>query len=310
MKIKSYKELQHIDESSKWLIYKVWTDKAIGILVAPPKSNKSWFSLEMGIALATCTPFLNHYNVRKEKRVLIYNGEDIESTTRDRIEKTLKARKIDEIPNLGILSSNNRLRIDTREGIESLKKAIIEFKADLLILDPFVRLHSISENDSKAVSEILGLLRQIRDELNCGILLVHHASKDTNNKRAGERIRGSSEFFAWGEIIIALRKDQANQLFMDIEHRAAESLTNIQLNLKVTDGSISLEVHTEKSEEYIQTQDLNKEILNQITSRFVPIKIEQIFSNVNADPNAIRGKIFHLIKNQEIEFTKKGYLRR
>jgi len=52
--------------------------------------------------------------------------------------------------------------------------------------------------------------------------------------RAGEALRGSSEFHAWGDSNLYLRR-HGDQLALSVEHRAAAAITAVSLQL-ATDG--------------------------------------------------------------------------
>jgi len=74
----------------------------------------------------------------------------------------------------------------------------------LLVLDPFVRLHRIDENLSGEVAPLLAYLRELQRRFH--VAVVHHARKGGAKLRAGQALRGSSEFHAWGDSNLYLRR--------------------------------------------------------------------------------------------------------
>ena len=64
-------------------------------------------------------------------------------------------------------------------------------------IDPFVRLHRIDENVSGDVAPLLAFLRELQRRHAIAVALVHHAKKGAGAIRAGQALRGSSEFHAW-----------------------------------------------------------------------------------------------------------------
>src|SRR5262249_196117 len=58
----------------------------------------------------------------------------------------------------------------------------------------------------------------------------HHARKGAARAGAGQALRGSSEFHAWGDSTLYLRR-VGEQLTLTVEHRAAASITGITLAL-------------------------------------------------------------------------------
>jgi hypothetical protein len=74
-----------------------------------------------------------------------------------------------------------------------LKKARLSFRTltlsqrrriDVLILDPFVKTHGVSENDNAAIDRVARKLGNIAEEANCSIELAHHVRKASNFGRA------------------------------------------------------------------------------------------------------------------------------
>ncbi len=59
--------------------------------------------------------------------------------------------------------------------------------------------------------------------------------------REGQALRGSSEFHAWGDSNLYLRRYH-EQLTLSVEHRAAPSRTGILLSLRAAADALALEV--------------------------------------------------------------------
>lgn len=73
------------------------------------------------------------------------------------------------------------------------------------------------------------------------MLVVHHARKGAGNARAGQALRGSSEFHAWGDSNLYLRRE-GDDLTLTVEHRAAPSLAPIAIALMQRGLALALEV--------------------------------------------------------------------
>jgi hypothetical protein len=110
-----------------------------------------------------------------------------------------------------------------------------------LILDPFVRLHRIDENASAEVAPLLAYLRELPRRYQLAVVVVHHARKGGAHLREGQALRGSSEFHAWGDSNLYLRRHH-DQLTLSVEHRAAPSRTGIPLRLHANADALALTV--------------------------------------------------------------------
>src|SRR4029079_16784475 len=131
------------------------------------------------------------------------------------------------------------VRLDVERDRDALVDTIVELSPQLLLLDPFVRLHRIDENLSGEVAPLLAYLRELQRRFHLAVVLVHHARKGGAKMRAGQALRGSSEFHAWGDSNLYLRR-HGEQLMLSVEHRAAASITAVSLQLAVDGEAVAL----------------------------------------------------------------------
>jgi hypothetical protein len=308
IKVKKVSELEQVSEGNKWLVEGLWLTEGIGILAAQPKTGKSWLGLDIALSVATGTPCLGKYEVKNAHKVLFFNAEDTEAIQRDRFELIKKSRGADlDLSNLNVMTAENGIRLDTVEGIESLRAVVEEFRPALMILDPFVRMHQVSESDSTAIAKILGELRKIKNDFNCGVLLVHHSTKGS------KAIRGSTEFPAWGETNLFMYKDKEESVYLDIQHRAADSVNGVPLKIgKVKDG-VCLHVIDNTEAAYIQEQvktvlGLEDSIISMLSYR-KPMLLDALVSTLKVERKEVLDKVYRLIKDGQIKHTNQGYIR-
>ena len=133
------------------------------------------------------------------------------------------------------------LRLDLAADRARLEATIAELRPRMLVLDPFVRLHRIDENASGEVAPLLAFLRDLQRRYALAVVLVHHARKGGGTLRAGQALRGSSEFHAWGDSNLYLRRDGNDQLILTAEHRAASAIPGLSLTLAQRDDALALE---------------------------------------------------------------------
>jgi hypothetical protein len=132
------------------------------------------------------------------------------------------------------------LRLDRAQDQARLRDAIGKYAPRLLVLDPFVRLHRIDENDAGQVSALLGYLRELQRAHDVAVLVVHHARKNGAAGQAGQSLRGSGDFFAWADSLLYVRRHRGN-LVLTVEHRSAPAPDAITLALE-GDEDVHLEV--------------------------------------------------------------------
>ncbi|OQW47934.1 MAG: hypothetical protein A4S09_14145 [Proteobacteria bacterium SG_bin7] len=308
MKIKGVDELNAFTDESKWLVRDLLLRQGLSILAASPKSTKSFFCLELCVSIAANTDTLGHYKSSEACRVLYFGAEDTEGIIHERLTGLLKAKGHTGIDNLGILTSPEGLRLDTDEGYTSLGKQIELFRPKLVVLDCLYAISRASENDSGSILSVLEKLRLIRERYRTAVLLVHHTSKDSDSKRVGERLRGSSALYGFFETILGLRRDQAGTIFLDVEHRAAPSFQNVPIELKADASGISYKVVAVTVEKFQGHLTVEDKVIECVQYR-IPMSLECLAQRTNIAPTELRKIIYGLLKIGKLTWTKQGYLR-
>lgn len=227
---------------ARWLVSDLWCEGAVGIVGGEPKCCKSFLALDLAVAVASGRPALRRFAVPHPGRVLLYAAEDAQHIVRSRLEGICQASGCElEALDVQVITAES-LRLDLERDRDRLARTVEVLRPRLLILDPFVRLHRIDENASGEVAPILAYLRELQRRDALAVLLVHHAKKSSGNIRAGQALRGSSEFHAWGDSNLYLRRSNGGHLMLTVEHRAAASLPNIALELTERDAALALRV--------------------------------------------------------------------
>jgi hypothetical protein len=222
-----------------WLIQNLWGTGAVGVIGGAPKSCKTWLALDMAVAVASGRPCLGRYAVPAPGPAIVYAAEDSPPSVRERLENLARARGADFAAlDVGLIVEPC-LRLDRLEHVARLRSTLGRRRPRLLVLDPYVRLQSADENNATEVSAILSTLRELSRTFDCAIALVHHARKGTGDE-PGQALRGSSDFYAWADSLLSLRRAREG-LALAVEHRAAVSPPPIGLTLVTEDGPIRLE---------------------------------------------------------------------
>jgi hypothetical protein len=233
--------LPQLAEDGRWLIDGLWGDQAVGIVGGEPKCCKSFLALDMAVAVAAGVPCLRRFRVGRPGRVLLFAAEDALPIVRARLEGIGRAAGVG-LADLDVqVITVPSLRLDLAADQERLAATIAALRPALLILDPFVRLHRIDENASADVAPLLAYLRDLQRHYQLAVVVVHHARKGAARVREGQALRGSSEFHAWGDSNLYLRRHH-EQLTLSVEHRAAPSRTGIPLRLRADAAALALEV--------------------------------------------------------------------
>ncbi len=213
-------DLEDLDPDKLWLIDSLWTRTGVGVIGGSPKCAKSWLALDLALSVASATPALDRFNVHKAGPVLLFMAEDAAAVVKARLLALCRHRNLD-LKTLPIhVITTPCLRLDLENDRKKLSRTVAAIAPCLLLLDPFVRLHCLNENDSSAVSAMLAYLRTVQRRYQLGIIIVHHMRKNARSLQAGQNLRGSGDFHAWSDDSLYLRRHANDQLLVTPEHRS------------------------------------------------------------------------------------------
>jgi len=233
-------------EEQRWLVTALWSEQAVGIIGGEPKCCKSFLALDLAVSVAAGTPCLRRFPVPRPGRVLLYAAEDAHHIVRQRLEGICSAAGL-ALADLDVqVITAPTVRLDIEIDRKALDATIAKLAPRLLVLDPFVRLHRVDENASGEVAPLLAYLRELQRRHGLAVILVHHAKKGAGRARAGQALRGSSEFHAWGDSNLYLRRNgdphEGGNLTLTVEHRAAAPIPPLTLELTQRVNALALEV--------------------------------------------------------------------
>ncbi len=228
-------ELPAVPQEHRWLVEGLWAELACGIVGGEPKCCKTFLALDLAVAVASGTSCLRTFPVPRPGRVLVFAAEDPLFAVRERLAGIAAASGV-ALADLDVhLITVPTLRLDLAADRQRLADTVDALAPRLLVLDPFVRLHRVDENASGEIAPILAWLRELQRAKALAVAVVHHAKKGGANLRAGQALRGSSEFHAWGDSNLYLAR-RGEALTLSIEHRAAPGRLGLKVALRAGPG--------------------------------------------------------------------------
>jgi len=211
-----------------WLLGNQFCRGFLSSLVAPGAVGKTALRLAQLLSLAT-ERSLTGQRLFARCRVLLLSFEDGRDELRRRVAAacihhninpadlkgwlyyaTPKGIKLAELTNRG---SRQRGRLE-----QELRDKIVELKPDIVCLDPFVKTHSLEENDNSAMDFVCELLAALADEFNIAVDAPHHARKGLTTPGDADTGRGGSSIRDAGRLVYTLTPmDEAEAKQFNIE---------------------------------------------------------------------------------------------
>ena len=223
-------ELSAASPENRWLVEPLWLRSAVGVIVGPPKSYKTWLGLEIATAVSTDTPCLGRFPVRAPGGALVCLAEHELLAVRERLAALANARHR-TLFDLGVrVIGAPSLRLDLDDGMRRLAATVRDIRPRLLLLDPLSALHPAAATDAANLASLLSRLRSIQNHYDVAVLLVHHT-------RPGGRARGrlaaprdTDDLLAWGDSNLLLdRRDDT--VVLAAQHRFTPAPEPVSLSL-------------------------------------------------------------------------------
>lgn len=301
-------ELAARSEEQQWLIESLWAEEAVGIVGGEPKCCKSFLALDMAVSVASGRSCLRRFTVPRPGPVLLYAAEDAHHIVRARLEGICAAAGV-EIATLDVhVITAPTLRLDQHDDQRRLDDAVARLSPRLLVLDPFVRLHRIDENASAEVAPLLAQLRELQRRHHVAVVLVHHARKGAANARPGQALRGSSEFHAWSDSALHLRRVD-DRITLTVEHRAAASAGGLTIELRDRAPSLALHVVDAPTPPRERTEpDATDRVLDALAAADGPCSVAQIAERCPMRTQRLYALLGELMRAGRVVRDDRGYL--
>jgi len=186
----------------QWLLARCFCRTFLSGLVAPGDAGKTTLRLTQAIELATNRELLGHH-IYQRCRVLVISLEDDREELRRRLAAICAHHNINPAELKGWLFCRDlkRVKLATRDKngerqagpLESmLGRAIARTRCDLLVLDPFVKLHGLAENDNADMDFVCEQLIAIAQDCNIAVDSPAHTHKGAITAGDADARRGAS----------------------------------------------------------------------------------------------------------------------
>lgn len=177
----------------EWIVEDLFTAGEIGLVVGDGGSFKSTAVIDMAAAIAGGYQVFERFHA-PQRPTLIISGEDSIDVVMMRLNAFCVGHQWDRervLSNVHLFATTDATlsSITWQNHITSEAKRV---GAGLIILDPFAELITGDENSNSDIRPTIKFLRQLGRDTDAAVVIVHHAGKQGQDKRALDRIRGAS----------------------------------------------------------------------------------------------------------------------
>jgi len=233
----------HLPGPRDWLLGNTFCRGFLSSLIAEGGTGKTALRLAQCIALATNKPITGE-KVFARTRVAYISLEDDEAELRRRLHAALARHGIDyadlgdwlwlatpsteweptQAPSAYTIAYTTRFgELKVGEFLTKLSAALRFYKFGLVVIDPFVKLHSLNENSNSEIDYVCRVLATLAGQHHCAIDVPHHTSKLVGDGGArSNRTRGASSFRDAARLLYTLSpmsSDEAAEMNIDEKER-------------------------------------------------------------------------------------------
>jgi archaellum biogenesis ATPase FlaH len=201
-------------------------EKSLLLISGKQKSRKTFLAMNLAFGLASGSSFAC-FNIPKSKKVILLSAEGGWYSN----EKRMKVMS-NSIPQLSedklSFCFDIRFKLENPSDVQKLKDMIIQSAADVVIIDPLIKFHQLEENSAKEMGQILSVIRDLIEDCNISVILIHHQGKE------GETARGSSAISGEYDSCISIKKPNQDKHTLSFELRQAPAPSDIDLKFNNT----------------------------------------------------------------------------
>lgn len=177
----------------RWLVDGLWQLGKVNGMAGFEKSGKSrlmnWLLVGMSKGDVLGLPAM-------PQKVLYLCGEETISHCNQRLTRYAELQGIPRTMfDINFIEAA-AMRLDLKPQRKDLIEMILDSDSEMLVIDPWRRVHGADENDSSAMAPMYNDLRKWSNKYNLTIVILHHTpkiSEDTDMTRIASWFRGSTD---------------------------------------------------------------------------------------------------------------------
>jgi DNA-binding transcriptional ArsR family regulator len=310
--------VHHGNNQVSWLVQDWLPEAAIGFVVAPPGSFKTWLTFDMAVSVATGTPFLGEYPVQRTGPVLLIQQEDFHGDIAQRLAVILQSRldlraevmKDDQFevkapPEIPIyIHPDRNLRFADQVVMDALELRIRELRPALVILDPLYSAAMTDDYMTKSAEQMLRL-KIIRDRYGCSFLVAHHTTKHADSMERS-RLWGSQFLNALLETGWQVKQSENDSSIIVHRHFkvAKNPAEDVRVEFDINTDNLPYRYHAKVLTGAKVTEndtDLNSKILDLLSESEKPMSINEIADALGVHRSTISRRIKALEKDSMVQ---------
>ncbi len=203
-----------------------FAENTINILAGLQESRKSWILLDLAVAIASGTSWLDQYKCERRK-VLIIDQERPRIEMQRRISALLAGRDLTvaDLEGQLIPKVGTTFRINLEQSFDKLVRWIEEMKPEVVLVDSLKTFQTGIITDNQSMQEVFERVKELRSRFGLTFIILHHENKGAYARtREGleitaENIAGAASIVEVPEgIFVSVNKDADSSLLYHVKN--------------------------------------------------------------------------------------------
>jgi hypothetical protein len=186
----------------RFLAAPVWPAGDYGMIGAEDKAGKSWAMLDLGVSVASGTPWLGLFPVEVPGPVVAFFGEGGRRKVARRAGAVCESRGIDPA-DLDLHVCLRAPHLSSAAVLELVEAKVAELAPVLVIVDPlYLAVRGANGSDLYAMAGPLGGAQAVAQRHGAALAIAHHWNQ-TGQGRGAKRLSGAGPS-AWGRVLVSV----------------------------------------------------------------------------------------------------------
>ena len=201
----------------QWLLGNSFCRNIVSSVLGTGGVGKTALRILQAIALATGRELTGEHVFQRTKVLIVSLEDDADELRRRvlaaRLHHNIAAPELDGWLFLAApgASAGKLATYNARSGavaedtlVKNIETVVLQHGIGMVLIDPFVKSHSVPENDNSAMDKVASLASELAARLEIGLDLPHHIAKGAADPGNAERGRGASATKDAGRLVYTL----------------------------------------------------------------------------------------------------------
>lgn len=207
--LEEVENLQGDSTQVDWLVEGIIERGSRGLIVAPPKTGKSLFFLEVAICLASNIGFLGKRAYGRRVKCAVISREDGPVIVKRRIRQLAAGHHL-HLADLrhhllvNSVQQTERFLVDRDEDVTEMAEWLKSHGIEFVVVDVLNRLHTKQENSSDEMTKVMQQFDRLAALSGAQVCVIHHTNK-------GGGVKGSTSIEGWADYVFSLDKFEGTE---------------------------------------------------------------------------------------------------